>query len=128
QAFQPDGGASDSSSQPGKADLRQLDGVNLLPFLEGRDKTLDRDALYWRFGVQYAVRQGDWKLVKASKDMTPMLVNLATDPGEQTDLASREPKKAAELQTLWSQWNSQMQPPRWEDKRWDGEEARQKQK
>lgn len=105
-----------------------LDGVNLLPFLEGRDKSLDRDALYWRFGVQYAVRQGDWKLVKAAKDMTPMLVNLASDPSEQTDLAAREPDKAKSLQALWDKWNAQMQPPRWEDKRWDGEEARLKQK
>src|SRR6185503_10405502 len=97
QAFQPDGGASDSSSQPGKADLRQLDGVNLLPFLEGRDKTLDRDALYWRFGVQYAVRQGDWKLVKASKDMTPMLVNLAKDRGETNDVSQKHPERVKAL-------------------------------
>lgn len=104
-----------------------LDGVNLLPLLEGKAVKLDRDALYWRFGVQYAVRQGDWKLVKASKDMTPMLVNLAADPGEQTDLAVREPQKAAALQALWDKWNAQMQPPRWEDQRWNGEEARLKQ-
>ena len=105
-----------------------LDGVNLLPMLEGRDKSLDREALYWRFGVQYAVRQGDWKFVKAAKDMTPMLVNLASDPGEQNDLTAREPEKAKQLQALWDKWNAQMQPPRWEDKRWNGEEARKEQK
>ena len=101
-----------------------LDGVNLLPLLEGKVEHLDREALYWRFGVQYAVRQGDWKLVKAGKDLPPMLCNLAKDPGEQTDLTAQEPDKAKALQALWDKWNATMQPPRWEDKRWNGEEIR----
>ncbi|MBB5035345.1 sulfatase-like hydrolase/transferase [Prosthecobacter vanneervenii] len=53
-----------------------LDGVNLLPLLEGKTDKLAPRELYFRFGVQQAVRQGDWKLVKAGKDMQPMLVNL----------------------------------------------------
>lgn len=101
-----------------------LDGVNLLPLLEGKTDKLAPRELYFRFGVQHAVRQGDWKLVKASKDMQPMLVNLATDPGEQTDLSAKEPEKAQALQQLFDQWNATMQPPRWEDLRWNGEENR----
>lgn len=101
-----------------------LDGVNLLPLLEGKTDKLTPRELYFRFGVQQAVRQGDWKLVKASKDMQPMLVNLATDPGEQTDLSAKEPEKALALQNLFDQWNATMQPPRWEDQRWNGEESR----
>lgn len=101
-----------------------LDGVNLLPLLEGKADKLAPRELYFRFGVQQAVRQGDWKLVKASKDMQPMLVNLATDPGEQTDLSAKEPEKAQALQKLFDQWNATMQPPRWEDQRWNGEESR----
>ncbi len=102
----------------------KLDGVNLLPLLEGKETTLAREALYWRFGVQYAVRAGDWKLVKAAVDMPPMLVNLAADPGERSDLAARHPEKARELQALWDKWNAGNLPPRWEDRRWNGEEAR----
>lgn len=101
-----------------------LDGVNLLPLLEGKADKLAPRELYFRFGVQHAVRQGDWKLVKASKDMQPMLVNLATDPGEQTDLTANEPEKARLLQQLFDQWNASMKPPRWEDQRWNGEENR----
>lgn len=101
-----------------------LDGVNLLPLLEGKTDKLAPRELYFRFGVQQAVWQGDWKLVKASKDMPPMLVNLATDPGEQTDLSAKEPEKAQALQKLFDQWNATMQPPRWEDLRWNGEESR----
>jgi arylsulfatase A-like enzyme len=102
----------------------QLDGVNLLPLLEGRAGQLAPRALYFRFGVQYAVRQGDWKLVKASKEMSPMLVNLAADRGETTDLSAREPAKVRELQALYDQWNAGMATPRWEDRRWDGDEDR----
>lgn len=101
----------------------QLDGVNLLPLLEGKTPRLAPRELYFRFGVQYAVRQGDWKLVKASKTMEPMLVNLAQDPGEKTDLKAREPERAAAMQQLFDRWNATMQPPRWEDRRWDDHDA-----
>jgi len=102
----------------------QLDGVNLLPLLEGKADKLAPRALYFRFGGQFAVREGDWKLVKASKDMTPMLVNLASDRLEQTDLTAREPEKAKALQALWDRWNAAMLPPRWEDQRWNGDPDR----
>lgn len=102
----------------------RIDGVNLLPLLKGEVTGLERDALYWRFGVQYAIREGDWKLVKASQAMDPMLVNLANDRGEQTDLSKSEPEKLAALQAKWDAWNAQMIPPRWEDKRWNGDPDR----
>jgi arylsulfatase A-like enzyme len=102
----------------------ELDGINLLPLLEGKADKLSPRELYFRFGVQHAVRQGDWKLVKASKDMEPMLVNLATDPGEQNDLSAENPAKKTELTALFAKWNASMQPPRWEDQRWNGDENR----
>ena len=103
----------------------QIDGVNLLPLLEGKTDKLAPRELYFRFGVQHAVRQDEWKLVKAGKDMEPMLVNLAQDPGEQKDLSEREfPDKKQALQALYDKWNASMQPPRWEDQRWNGEENR----
>ena len=102
----------------------QLDGVNVLPLLEGKIDTLAPRALYFRFGVQYAVRQGEWKLVKASKEMEPMLINLARDPGEQKDLSAKNPAKKQELQTLFDTWNASMKPPVREDLRWNGDEDR----
>jgi arylsulfatase A-like enzyme len=104
----------------------QLDGVNLLPLLEAKADHLAPRPLYFRFGVQYAVRQGDWKLVKANKEMEPMLVNLAMDRAEKIDRSKDEPAKARELQAMYDQWNATMQSPRWEDKRWDGDEDRKK--
>ena len=57
-------------------------------------------------------------------DMEPMLVNLAADRGEQTDLTGQNPAKKQELQALFDKWNATMLPPRWEDRRWNGEEER----
>lgn len=97
----------------------KLDGTNLLPLLEGKTDKLDRDALYWRFGVQYAVRQGDWKLVKAGLSQPVQLFNLKDDRNEKNDLAAAQPEKAKSLQALWDAWNAHNLPPRWEDPRWN---------
>jgi len=98
----------------------KLDGVNLLPLLEGKVETLADRPLFWRFGVQYAARHGNWKLVKADIDMEPALYDLAADPGERRNLAKDQPGKVVELQALWDAWNSANEPPRWIDKRWNG--------
>lgn len=102
----------------------QIDGANLLPLLEGKADKLAPRELYFRFGVQHAVRSGDWKLVKAGVDLGPMLVNLAEDRGERTDLSTKFPDKKQELQSLFDRWNAAMHPPRWDDRRWNGEEGR----
>ncbi len=116
-----------AAAEAAKPDV-ELDGVNLLPLLEGKVDKLAPRELYFRFGVQHAVRQGDWKLVKAAKDMEPMLVNLSTDPGEQKDLSAENPAKKAELSALFDKWNASMQAPRWEDQRWNGDAQRKQQK
>ncbi|MCX7005985.1 MAG: sulfatase-like hydrolase/transferase [Kiritimatiellaeota bacterium] len=97
-----------------------LDGANLLPLLEGKTEAAPHDALYWRFGIQYAVRQGDWKLVKPHINDQPHLFNLASDIGEKNDLAAQEPERVKKLQALWDDWNAKNETPRWIDNRWDG--------
>jgi arylsulfatase A-like enzyme len=99
----------------------KIDGANLLPVLEGRTETAPHDALYWRFGVQYAVRQGDWKLLKPHINSAPQLYNLARDLGETNDLAAAEPARVRQLQALWDAWNAGNETPRWIDVRWNGD-------
>lgn len=100
-----------------------LDGTNLLPLLEGKTSAAPHDALFWRFGVQYAVRRGDWKLVKPHIDSAPLLFNLAADIGESNNLATTEAEKTKQLQSLWDAWNAKNEPPRWIDERWNGDGA-----
>ena len=92
---------------------KNLDGVDLMPFLDKRTKLAQpHQTLYWRFGDQWAVRHGDWKLVKANGGgMEPGLYNLKEDISESKNLAEANPEKVSELKSLWDKWNGEQAPP-----------------
>ncbi len=90
------------------------DGVNLLPFLNGESKDKPHETLFWRFGEQWAIRQGDWKLVAARPDRNEAkLFNLAADTGEANDLTASQPAKTKELKAAWDAWNKEQKDPLW---------------
>jgi len=90
----------------------KLDGVNLLPFITGQEKSKPHETLYWRFGEQWAIRHGDAKLLVARGGGTePELYQLSDDIGELKNLASTQPRQVKELQTLWGAWNAEQAPP-----------------
>jgi arylsulfatase A-like enzyme len=90
----------------------KLDGVDLLPYLSGKKDIPPHDALYWRFGAQWAIRHGDWKLVAGNGgDMQGELFNLAVDKDESKNLAAAEEDKVRELKSMWDEWNAEQQPP-----------------
>ena len=90
----------------------KLDGVDLLPFLTGKATGRPHETMFWRYGDQWAVRSGDWKLVVSRGGSgTPELYNLAADIGEKTDLAGSEAARVAELQKLYDGWNAQQAEP-----------------
>ena len=90
----------------------KLDGVNLLPYLEGTNTKPPHDALYWRFGDQMALRQGDWKLVQYDKSGRK-LYHLAQDVGEAADLAEKEPERVKAMTAVWDRWNAELVKPLW---------------
>lgn len=90
----------------------KLDGVDILPFVTGQNSARPHETMYWRFGPQWAVRQGDWKLVVSNGGSgKPELYNLAVDIGESKDLATVETAKVAELQKLWGAWSAEQAEP-----------------
>jgi arylsulfatase A-like enzyme len=90
----------------------KLDGVDLLPYLTGENEARPHETLYWRFGNQWAVRHGDWKLVVAGQsDPAGELYNLADDISESKNLAADMPEKVRELRTLYDAWNAEQAPP-----------------
>lgn len=92
----------------------KLDGVDLMPYLTGVDKGRPHETLYWRFGEQWAIRKGDWKLVVAKPDVSrPRLINLAEDISEANDLSAKNPEKVKELLEDWQAWNAQQMAPLW---------------
>lgn len=95
----------------------KLDGVNLLPFLEGKQKGSPHERLFWRTGggVLYAVREGNWKLVV--REGKAELYDLAADAGEQRDLAAGQPEVVARLDAARREWDRELIAPRWENPR-----------
>lgn len=100
----------------GEVDAKlKIDGVNLLPYLKGEKKERPHDTFFWRFGEQWAVRKGDWKLVVSRIDgPEPKLFNLAEDIGEAKDLTAAQPDKVKELKTLYDAWNAEQAKPLWD--------------
>ena len=92
---------------------RKLDGVDLLPFLEGKKDGPPHEALFWRFGAQTAVRKGDWKLMSANNSGGKKLFNLKDDIGERKDLSAEQPEKVKELQEAWEEWDKGNVKPAW---------------
>ncbi len=94
----------------------KLDGVNLLPYLTGKEKSKPHETLYWRYGDQWAIRQGDWKLVVSSIDgPTPKLFNLARDIGEADDRSAAEPAKVKQLTEAWKAWSAEQKDCPWRE-------------
>ena len=92
----------------------KLDGVDLMPFLSGKNDGAPHETLYWRFGDQWAIRKGNWKLVASNVDKSvPRLINLADDIAEEKDLSTDQPEKVKELKADYDAWNAEQAEPLW---------------
>jgi arylsulfatase A-like enzyme len=92
--------------------IRGLDGTDLLPFVTGKNSDAPHEYLYWRFGNQWAIRGGNYKLTHHDNGV-PQLYDLSKDIGEKHDIASEKPEVAKKLQRAWNEWNKQLKPPAW---------------
>lgn len=93
-----------ASAPPGS-----LDGINLIPYLSGKNTSAPHQALHWRWVAQSAVRKGDWKFLKAGE--REYLFNLAIDIGERFDLTSAYPAIAKALKDDLTVWVKELDPP-----------------
>lgn len=99
-----------AAAQTSTLDGVQLDGVNLLPFLDGRQRSDPHEALFWRWRAEQAIRVGDWKLVRGREQKAWRLIDLVSDVKEANDLTAKHPEKAKELLTRFEAWNSTLPP------------------
>lgn len=71
----------------------KVDGINLLPLLNGSDQSIEHKFLAWDIGFETAVRKGNWKLKTATTNahaqrqqldvrVGEFLYNLENDPGK----------------------------------------------
>lgn len=94
----------------GAAPAQPLDGRDLSGVLAGGP--LDREAIFWHYPHYHpggakpysAIRSGGWRLVHFYEDDHDELYDIATDEGETTDLAAREPARAKALREKLDAW------------------------
>lgn len=91
----------------GHKNIKDTDGISLLPTLLSKKNQGVHDFMYWEFpsyGGQVAIRMGDWKVVRQNlkNDEKPSLelYNLKDDPTETKNVAEAHPEilqKAVEI-------------------------------
>ncbi len=93
----------------GTKPARTLDGINLLPILQGRTPEQER-TLFWRIITRpdrqmKAVRQGPWKYVRDGE--IDQLFDLQRDPRERRDLSYQQQQRVRDMQRLLDEWEKQ---------------------
>ncbi len=92
---------------------RQIDGVDLVPFVEGSAEGDPHDRLFWRSGHYQAVIADGWKLQVAERPARTWLFDLGQDPTERRNLAESETGKVEQMKHMLAEWNSTQAPPMW---------------
>jgi arylsulfatase A-like enzyme len=100
---------------------KAFDGESMLEGVQqGTPAPFADRPIFWQFQKQFAVRDGDWKLVKANDSPgrqptnrflggpasgdEPCLFNLKDDLSEQRDVCSKYPAVAQRLEGLYKEW------------------------
>jgi uncharacterized sulfatase len=105
--------AAAAAGAPLPAD-REIDGVDLVPFVRGEREGVPHRALFWRSGHYRVARVDGWKLqVNERPPGTTWLFDLNADPTERTNLAEREPERVAALRRALDAHDAQQVPSAW---------------
>jgi len=92
---------------------RVMDGVNVLPFLDGLSAGTPHHTLFWRSGPYKTLLDDQWKLQIDDKPNKTWLFNLRDDPTEHHDLAESNPRQVRELMKVLDQIDGQQARPLW---------------
>ncbi|MYD99058.1 MAG: sulfatase-like hydrolase/transferase [Gammaproteobacteria bacterium] len=104
-------------------DDRAIDGVDLMPYLDGTKAGRPHETLFWRQGHHQVVRQRGLKLIVSELPARPdvgidatrqrWLFDLNEDPTEQRDLSRERPDEVAMLEGLLADHNADQVTPMW---------------
>lgn len=103
-----------------KAPDRKIDGLSLVNVIQSPEAPSAHKQFHWQSGggrtPQWAVRDGDWKLIGNPRDTSNkapigkgdsrFLVNLAEDVSEMKNLAGEHPEVVSRLEKLHDAWAS----------------------
>ncbi len=97
---------------------REMDGVSFANLLRNPKAAFPDRPLYFQFPHYYpttspvsAVIDGEWKLLEYFEDGRLELYHLSIDPGEQHDLAAKEPERARRMQRQLATWRARIGAP-----------------
>lgn len=90
---------------------KDIDGLNVLPFLRGEKQGAPHGDLFWKLDGQCAIVRDQWKAVRFSRSPgKPELYELSQDIGEQKNVAGEKPEMVDELNKAWDIWNATLPP------------------
>ncbi len=89
-----------------------LDGVNLVPYLTGKNKGVPHEILFWRHYdmKSYAALSADGKKLWMRGDST-VLYDLSTNPREANNIAEEHPALVIKMKQQLMDWEKGLKPP-----------------
>lgn len=84
-------------------DQRPLDGVSLLPLIQGKMKERPRPLAFHHKG-KASWHDANLKAVRDGKDRKWELYDLVADPSESTNIANRMPQELRSMVDAWTRW------------------------
>lgn len=93
---------------------KQIDGVDIIPYLREEKEGEPHDILFWRKMNCKAVRSANYKYVKV-EEYGSVLYDLEVDPYETKDIKEQKPEIYKELDAKLSVWEQNMINRKWDD-------------
>ena len=94
---------------------REYDGVDIVPYVTGKNKKRPHQALFWRADHIWAIRDGDYKLILSTRDGWAELYDLDKDISESYNLKEEMPDLYQKLHDTHLKWQKDNLPdkPMW---------------
>lgn len=84
-----------------------LDGINLMPYLEGKNTEAPKRNLFWRFWNQAAIRADNWKYLRVGTELE-FLFDLSRKEHEGINLIDSNREIADSLKVYLSDWADEL--------------------
>lgn len=93
-------------------DLKDIDGVNLIPFVNGKNQERPHKYLFWKKEARAVCRENDWKLIRFA-DRPAELYDVSKDIAEQNNLAAQHPERVKQMFKKLFAWELTQERPLW---------------
>ena len=93
---------------------KNLDGMNILPTLLGKEQNTSERFLYWERppkDFRQAARFGNWKALRPGQQEPLLLFDVVSDPSEKRNVAASHPHMIAKFETYFA--SARTESPYW---------------